>query len=152
MENVTSHKISSLSDFQSFIGGIVSYKALPRSQFSQLQQKLTPVYFGLQTVFTSVLALTYPGSQLLGIPSGLRGTLAESNRWSVLIPLATTLVTSVANWAFVGPATTKIMKDRKHQGMRIEIYEIALNWTRANTLTSRNPRWKEILWPRPAFY
>jgi hypothetical protein len=82
---------------QSFVGGIVSYQALPRPQFSQLQQKLTPVYFGLQTVFTSVLALTYPGSQLLGIPSGLRGTLAESNRWSVLIPLATTLVTSIAN-------------------------------------------------------
>jgi len=106
------------SFFQSFVGGIVSYQALPRPQFSQLQRKLTPVYFGLQTAFTVVLALTYPGSHLLGAPSGLRGTLADCNRWSVLAPLATTLATSIANLVFIGPATTKIMDDRKHQETR----------------------------------
>ncbi len=75
------------------------------------------MYFSLQTVFPAVLALTYPGSVALGIQSGLQGVLAESNRWSVLLPLTTIFVTSLANLAFVGPATTKIMRDRKHQGI-----------------------------------
>jgi hypothetical protein len=100
---------------QTFVGGIVSYQALPRPQFSQLQQKLFPVYFGLQTAFPAILALTYPGSKLLSIQSGLQGVLAD--RWGALFPIATIFVTSLANWAFIGPATTRIMRDRKHQGI-----------------------------------
>jgi len=102
--------------FQSFVGGIISYQALPRPQFSQLQQKIFPVYFGLQTALPAFLALTYPGSST--IPSGLQGTFAEVNRWSVLVPLATIFVTSLTNMAFIGPATTKIMRERKHQETR----------------------------------
>jgi len=105
--------------FQSFIGGIVAYKALPRAQFSSLQQAIFPIYFSLQTALPVVLALTYPGShQTLAsssIPSGLGGVLAESNRVSVLLPLTTIFATSVANLLLVGPATTKIMRERKHQ-------------------------------------
>ena len=64
-----------------------------------------------------MLALTYPGSKsLLVTASGIQGTLAEANRWSVLMPVATMFATGLANWAYVGPATTKIMKARKHQG------------------------------------
>lgn len=99
------------------MGGIVSYKALARPQFSQLQQKLFPVYFGIQTTLPVVVALTYPASKLgLGISSGFHGVFADVNRWSVLIPIATIFVTSLANMALVGPATTKIMRERKHQG------------------------------------
>jgi hypothetical protein len=35
------------------------------------------------------------------------------------VPLATIFVSSLANWAFIGPATTKIMRERKHQGTNI---------------------------------
>ncbi|KAH7418260.1 hypothetical protein BKA64DRAFT_654029 [Cadophora sp. MPI-SDFR-AT-0126] len=105
--------------FQTFVGGIVSYKALARPQFSQLQQKLFPVYFGIQTTLPVVVALTYPASKLgLGTSSGLYGVFADVNRWSVLIPIATIFVTSLANMALVGPATTKIMRERKHQETR----------------------------------
>ena len=108
-----------LTALQTFIGGIVSYQALPRPQFSQLQQKLFPVYFGIQTTLPVVLALTYPGSLLLGTKSGIAGVLADSSRWSVLVPLATLFGTSLANWTFIGPATTKVMRERKHQGIPI---------------------------------
>ena len=32
------------------------------------------------------------------------------------MPVATMFAAGLANWAYVGPATTKIMKARKHQG------------------------------------
>ncbi|KAI9050072.1 hypothetical protein LZ554_006217 [Drepanopeziza brunnea f. sp. 'monogermtubi'] len=105
--------------FQTFIGGIVSYRALSRPQFSQLQQKLFPVYFGIQTSLPVVLALTYPASRLgLGTAPGFSGVLAKVNRWSVLVPIATIFVTSLVNMAFIGPATTKFMIQRKHQETR----------------------------------
>lgn len=64
-----------------------------------------------------MLALTYPGVKSPhGAVSGLGGTMAEVNRWSVLAPLATIFVTSLINMVVIGPATTSIMKERKHQG------------------------------------
>lgn len=101
---------------QSFVGGIVAFKALTRPQFSQLQQKIFPIYFGLQSALPVLLAVTYPGQLLLGTSSGLHGAFAEVNRWSTLVPLSTMFVTSVVNLVLVGPATTKVMRDRKHQG------------------------------------
>ena len=71
----------------------------------------------MQTALPVVLALTYPGSRNpLGPASSLSGTFAESNRWSVLAPLATMFVSGLVNLVYVGPATTKIMRDRKVQG------------------------------------
>ena len=65
-----------------------------------------------------LLALTYPGAKtLLGTASGLNGTFADVNRWSVLIPIAGMFATGLANMLWIGPATTRIMKERKHQGM-----------------------------------
>jgi hypothetical protein len=102
---------------KSFVGGIVAFKALPRPQFSSLQQKIFPIYFSLQTALPVVLALTYPGAKApFSTPSSLAGTFAEVNRWSVLAPLATVFVTSLINMVVVGPATTNIMRERKHQG------------------------------------
>lgn len=105
--------------FQSFVGGIVAFKALTRPQFSQLQQKIFPIYFSLQSALPVVLALTYPASRTpLGTVGGLIGVLADVNRWTVLVPLATMFVTSVVNLVLIGPATTKIMRDRKVQETR----------------------------------
>ncbi|TVY78108.1 putative mitochondrial outer membrane protein [Lachnellula suecica] len=105
--------------FQSFVGGIVAFKALSRPQFSQLQQKIFPIYFGMQTAMPIILALTYPGSRTPSGPSSsLSGTFAESNRWSVLVPLATVFVSGLVNMAFFGPATTRIMRQRKVQETR----------------------------------
>ena len=104
--------------FQTFIGGIVAYKALPRPQFSSLQQAIFPIYFSIQTAAPVILALTFPGERTAtGFrPSGLSGVLDPQNRVHVLTPLITMFVTSLANFVAVGPATTRIMKERKHQG------------------------------------
>lgn len=112
--------------FQSFIGGVVAYKALPRPQFSTLQQKTFPIFFAMQSVLPLILVATYPGEKLLGIGGeyirenvGLSGVMAEANRWTVLGPLATMFATAVLNLVLVGPATTKTMKARHHQGKSI---------------------------------
>lgn len=104
--------------FQSFIGGVVAYQCLPRPQFATLQQKTFPVFFSLQSILPLIMIATYPGEKMLGARenSGFNGVMAESNRWTVFVPIATILVTSVANLFLVGPATTKTMKERHHQG------------------------------------
>lgn len=109
--------------FQSFIGGVVAFKVLPRPQFSTLQKHTFPVFFALQSVLGLALMVTYPGEKLLGIGNeyvrenvGFSGLLAEGNRWSVFAPLATIFLTSVLNSLVLGPATTKTMKERHHQG------------------------------------
>ncbi|CAD0089103.1 unnamed protein product [Aureobasidium vineae] len=110
--------------FQSFIGGVVAFKVLPRAQFSTLQKATFPVFFALQSVLGLALMVTYPGEKLLGVGgqylrenTGFSGLLVDSNRWPVFVPLATIFVTSVFNSLIIGPATTKTMKERHHQGM-----------------------------------
>lgn len=104
--------------FQSFIGGIVAYRALPRPQFSSLQQAIFPIYFSMQTALPVILALTYPGERtaMAFRASSLSGVLEKQNILHVLTPLVAMFVTSLANLVAVGPATTRIMKERKHQG------------------------------------
>lgn len=109
--------------FQSFVGGVVAYKALPRPQFSTLQQKTFPIFFSMQSVLPLIMVATYPGEKLLGIGgqyirenTGFSGVMAQSNRWTVMAPIATMVVTAVLNLVLVGPATTKTMKERHHQG------------------------------------
>ncbi|KAI0998387.1 hypothetical protein K3495_g9809 [Podosphaera aphanis] len=100
--------------FQSFVAGIIAFKTLTRPQFSQLQQKTFPVYFSLQTGLPVLLVFTYPGSATKA--SGLQGVLKDT--WGALIPLSTVLITSSLNLMFVGPATTKTMRERKVQETR----------------------------------
>ncbi|KAI9747982.1 MAG: hypothetical protein M4579_007340, partial [Chaenotheca gracillima] len=104
--------------FQSFVGGIVAFKSLPRPQFASLQQAIFPIYFSIQTVLPVVIALTYPGNKAAGIPSGVAGVLDRSNTFSTFVPLFTMLTTSLVNLAYFGPQTTKVMRERKHQETR----------------------------------
>ncbi|KAF2817681.1 uncharacterized protein BDZ99DRAFT_431967 [Mytilinidion resinicola] len=93
--------------FQSFVGGIIAFRVLPRPQFSVLQSHIFPVYFTMQTALPVVLALTYSGGPKLltqqTLPASLIGTM---------------IVTGVINWVWIGPETTKCMKERKHQETR----------------------------------
>ena len=119
--------------FQSFIAGVQSYRVLPRPQFSALQSALFPIYFSMQTALPVALALTFPGSThgtqispttsttswaVSHTPGGLVGVLEPMNRLAVLAPLATIFVTSLVNLVYIGPTTTKVMRDRKHQETR----------------------------------
>ena len=96
----------------------MAFKALPRPQFSSLQTAIFPFYFSLQSALPVILALTYPGSTsvLAASPSGLKGFLAESNRYNVLLPIFLITAMNITNLLVLGPATTKIMRERKHQG------------------------------------
>jgi hypothetical protein len=79
--------------------------------------KIFPVYFSLQAALPAVLALTYPASQNpFGAAGGVAGVLDPSNRWSVLAPLAGAFACAVGNLAVVGPATTRVMDERRVQG------------------------------------
>ncbi|WPG98427.1 Hypothetical protein R9X50_00121700 [Acrodontium crateriforme] len=108
--------------FQTFFGGPLAYKALPRAQFSTLQTAIFPPFFTLQTVLPAVLALTFPGDRIAGTAirsnSGFFGLLADANTWSALAPIAVMFGTSIVNLLYFGPATTKVMKQRKHQETR----------------------------------
>ncbi|KAK0786415.1 hypothetical protein LTR02_012549 [Friedmanniomyces endolithicus] len=113
--------------------GSISYTALPRPQFSTLQQAIFPPYFTLQTLLPLVLALTWPGEShhttaTLGLRgsgdvagrlnAGYSGLLAKANFWDALVPIAMMFGTSLLNLAVLGPATTRVMRRRKQQETR----------------------------------
>lgn len=106
-----------LTSFQSFINGPVMFKTIDRPSFSAVQQKIFPGYFAMQTAIPIVLALTFPGNHLSGIPSGIYGVLDQSNRCSSLLPIAAMFATGLANLAVLLPATLKVMKARQAQGI-----------------------------------
>ncbi|EEH34063.2 hypothetical protein PAAG_05112 [Paracoccidioides lutzii Pb01] len=103
--------------YQTFVGGIIAFRTLPRPQFSALQESIFPVYFSLQTALPLVMAITYPGERIfMGRgPSSLFGLLAESPRITTLLPIVTMFLTGLTNVLVVGPMTVKVMKQRKHQ-------------------------------------
>ena len=109
--------------FETFVSGIVAFKTLPRAQFGQLQKNVFPIYFAGQTILPVVLAITYPPSTTSSLsPStsypSIATILDPSNRYSVLLPLSTLFICGLANWAFVGPMTSRTMQLRKHQETR----------------------------------
>ncbi|KAG0159284.1 hypothetical protein PDIDSM_6806 [Penicillium digitatum] len=99
--------------YQSFVGGFVAFRALPRPQFASLQSAIFPIYFSLQSALPIVVALTasHDGQVL-----GLSGLAAPENHLNTLLPLATVTVTGLVNMFVLRPMTTKVMRERKHQG------------------------------------
>ncbi|KKZ61707.1 hypothetical protein EMCG_03736 [[Emmonsia] crescens] len=105
--------------YQTFVGGIIAFKTLPRPQFSTLQASIFPVYFSIQTALPLVVAITYPGVKtFMGRgPSSLSGVLAEDQRTTTLLPLLTMFLAGLTNRLVLGPMTAKIMRQKNHQGM-----------------------------------
>lgn len=101
--------------FNTGIATIIQFKTLPRLQFSNLQTKTFPWYFGLQTTLPVVIALTLPGRGPFGASGGLRGLLDPVNRWGTLVPLAAAFVTGLANWFVLLPASTACIVERRKQ-------------------------------------
>lgn len=71
----------------------------------------------MQTAIPVILALTFPGNALLGVSSGPTGLLETASRWDSLAPIATMFVTGLVNLVVVLPATNKVIKERRGQGM-----------------------------------
>lgn len=79
--------------------------------------KIFPIYFTMQTALPAVMALTYPANKNpFGAAGGVAGVLDPSNRWSVLVPLISAFFCALANLAVIGPATTRVMDERRQQG------------------------------------
>lgn len=119
----TSGTLLGSSIFQTFLNGPVAYKALPRPNFSQLQQAIFPPFFAFQTALPLVLAYSWPGEKVASVAGavarqdeGWRGLLDQSNFWNGLTPIAIMFVTGLVNMVALGPMTTKVMRERKHQG------------------------------------
>ena len=134
--------------FQTFLAGPLAFKALPRPQFSTLQQAIFPPYFSFQTALPVVLALTWPGEKLAGIRqnAGPWGLLEGDSLWNGLVPIAVMFGTSLLNLVWLGPATTKVMKERKHQGAPLPEECNRKLWTRTNNIV-RDTRRPKILRP-----
>lgn len=95
------------------------FKAVDRASFSAIQQKLFPIYFGLQTVLPGVLALTFPGNTLIGLSNGPAGLVSEFARYHSLLPITLMAVTGALNLTVLLPLTMDVMKQRRGQGMSI---------------------------------
>lgn len=78
--------------------------------FSQLQQRIFPIYFTLQSVLPALLLATHPTACLPSLFS-----TSSPYFYNTTVPLLLTVSTSVLNLAVVGPATNKAMKERKLQ-------------------------------------
>ena len=110
--------------FQTFVGGPVAFKALPRPSFATLQTAVIPVFFSIQTALPVALALSWPGQRIVEAAdaiavhknAGLLGLLEKENTWSALLPIAVMFGTALVNLTVFGPSTTKVMRERKHQG------------------------------------
>ncbi|KAF2175673.1 hypothetical protein K469DRAFT_609896, partial [Zopfia rhizophila CBS 207.26] len=101
--------------FQSFVGGIIAFRVLPRPQFSTLQKNIFPIYFALQSLTPVLLTLTYPAGFRSLLPN--QHNQLATDRLSLTL-IGTMLITGLINWAYVGPQTTEVMKLRKHQETR----------------------------------
>ncbi|QDS74046.1 hypothetical protein FKW77_009190 [Venturia effusa] len=105
------------SIFQSFVGGILSYRALPRPQFATLQTALFPTYFGMQTILPVIMALTYKAPTPTSTTHGLNALLTAPSQ-GPLYAITGMALCGLTNWLILGPMTTATMKVRKHQETR----------------------------------
>lgn len=97
--------------YQSQIMTKLCYQNLPMPQFTQLQRKVFPVYFNLQTALTLLVVASYPPYSVLSL---LKGP-GPPPVWSAIVPLGLSLGTSVLNWAVYGPRTSETMMNRIRQ-------------------------------------
>ncbi|KAF2850204.1 hypothetical protein T440DRAFT_397573 [Plenodomus tracheiphilus IPT5] len=105
--------------FQSFIGGVVAFKVLPRPQFATLQRHTFPVYFSLQTLTPLAMLLSYPSGPTALIPllSSTPKLQTATDARAVWL-IGTMFITALANLVYIGPETTRVMGIRKHQETR----------------------------------
>lgn len=99
---------------QTCIGTVIQFKTLPTLQFSELQTKTFPWYFGLQTALPVALAVTLPGRPF-GPAGGIQGFFDPANRWGTLVPLVAVFASGLANWIVLLPATTACIVERRKQ-------------------------------------
>jgi len=101
--------IFGMSLWVTFIGGIVTYKALPRNQFSALQQRIFPIYFELNALVSSVLLLAWIYDHDLAIAHFAYPTVPDVAQ---AYALALVSVSQALNFFWFGPTTSKLLVAR----------------------------------------
>lgn len=88
-----------------FIGGPVTFSALPRQTFGLIQSKIFPIYFAAGTIVPAALAanIAYANGGFNNLP-----TLP-------LYILSVPFVANAINWLYLGPKATKLMFERHAQ-------------------------------------
>jgi len=99
-----------MSVWQTFFGGFIAYKALPRQHFSNLQHRVFPIYFSLSIVLTAVLL----GLWVINHPDVLAHPL-NPRLADVAQAYALALVVGLqgSNSFVIGPLTSKTMYERQ---------------------------------------
>ncbi|KAK9899493.1 hypothetical protein P389DRAFT_191814 [Cystobasidium minutum MCA 4210] len=97
----------------SFISGVIAYKTLPRQQFGNLQSKLFPAYFTINSYLSSIMVANWLYFHPNTLSSMLKLDRTRSgdvfNGW---VLVAGALGTSLTNLLVVTPWTSKLMFQR----------------------------------------
>lgn len=88
--------------YQSFFAGIIAFKTLPYQQFSNLQSRVFPVYFSLQTLLSTFLLISKP-------------VHFENTSKTATATLAIVFLTSLLNLLVLSPKTRQVMEARRQQ-------------------------------------
>ncbi|KAK7694322.1 hypothetical protein QCA50_001504 [Cerrena zonata] len=98
-----------MSIWNSFIGGFIAYRALPRQQFGALQHRIFPVYFNLSILLSGGLLALWARSHpavVEHIQNPLVADVAQA------YTLAAVVFLQGSNRFVVGPLTSKTMFQR----------------------------------------
>ncbi|RPA88088.1 hypothetical protein BJ508DRAFT_2531 [Ascobolus immersus RN42] len=96
--------------FQTFIGGTTAFRALPRPQFSQLQSRVFPIYFGIQSFYPIILLITHPHFRFL---DPLNSITTSPSLYAAIIPIGLGFLSGLVNSVLIGPKTQAVMRERK---------------------------------------
>jgi len=96
--------------WQTFFGGVIAYKALPRQHFSNLQHRVFPIYFSLTIALTSGLlgiwVFRHPDVLVYALNPRLEDVAQAYT-------LATVVALQGTNSFVIGPLTSKTMFARQ---------------------------------------
>jgi len=101
--------IFGMSLWVTFIGGVITYKTLPRHQFSQLQRRIFPAYFKLHTLISFCLLLGWVLNHNTVITHIVHPTVPDVSQAYALLLAA---VSQALNTFWFGPDTNKVLSLR----------------------------------------
>ncbi|KIK71362.1 hypothetical protein GYMLUDRAFT_66572 [Collybiopsis luxurians FD-317 M1] len=98
-----------MSVWNTFFGGIIAFRTLPRQHFGNLQHKIFPIYFVLSVLLSSGLLLLWTFSHPDVLSYWDRPLVADVSQVYLLISV---LLSQGSNYFIIGPMTSKTMFER----------------------------------------
>ncbi|KAF8482144.1 hypothetical protein DFH94DRAFT_627906 [Russula ochroleuca] len=130
--------IFGMSLWVTFIGGVITYKTLPRQQFGSLQQRLFPVYFKLNALISSGLLLVWVRNHDTVITQIAHPTNPDVSQ---AYALAVVAISQALNAVWIGPATSKLLAARfrleKAEGKDANDADVSVDMKKLNAKFAR---------------